>query len=164
MTMTVTNDEAEAFMRVAIEQARRNMHAGAGGPFGACIVRDGKVIASAGNTVLRDNDPTAHAEINAIRAAGRELDSYWLDGCVMFCTCEPCPMCLGAIYWARLDAVYCGCSRDDADRIGFADKDIYEDLTRELSQRKIEFHSDVLVDSCRELMAQWSSLASKSQY
>lgn len=119
-------------MHSAFLQALYTSSNGIGGPFGACIVKDGEIIATASNTVLRDNDPTAHAEINAIRAACQKLGTYDLKGCVLYTTAYPCPMCLSAIIWANIDTVYYGCTAQDAEEIGFRDKMIYEYLNGEL--------------------------------
>jgi len=145
-------------MQSAIEAAEKSMRAGFGGPFGACIVKAGEIIAVAANTVLRDNDPTAHAEINAIRSASRKLQSYWLKGCAIFTTCEPCPMCLGAIYWARIEEVYFGCSHRDAEELGFADQFIYDQLGKAPADRSIVFHTGTAMDRCRKLMQAWKDL------
>ena len=119
-------------MTQAFDKALYTSSNGIGGPFGACIVKDGEVIAVASNTVLHDNDPTAHAEINAIRQACKKLGTYDLKGCVLYTTAYPCPMCLSAIIWANIDTVYYGCTAKDAEEIGFRDKMIYEYLNGEL--------------------------------
>lgn len=113
-------------MKLAIEQAEKTMNKDMGGPFGAAIVKDGKVIAVSSNTVLADHDPTAHAEINAIRKAGDKLKTHDLSGCVLYATGYPCPMCLSAIIWANIKEVYYGTDLDDAEEIGFRDDFIYE--------------------------------------
>lgn len=115
----------ERFMRLAIKKASETMKKNIGGPFGAVIVKDGIIVALASNSVLRDNDPTAHAEINAIRLAGRTLGTYDLSGCELYTTGYPCPMCLSAIIWANIKKVYYGCNPKDADKIGFRDDFIY---------------------------------------
>ena len=102
------------FMKEAIRIAVANVEKGTGGPFGAVVVRDGKIIATSGNTVVPDNDPTAHAEVYAIRKACKQLDSFQLKDCEIYSSCEPCPMCLGAIYWARPARVYYACTKEDA--------------------------------------------------
>ena len=107
------------FMQLAIYKAREGMQRGHGGPFGAVIVKDGQVIASAHNEVLKENDPTSHAEIQAIRAASEKLDTHDLSGCELYTTGKPCPMCRGAIQWAKIEKVYYGCDYEDAKRIGF---------------------------------------------
>jgi len=151
-------------MQLAIEEADRCMQARYGGPFGACIVRASQVLAVAGNTVLRDHDATAHAEINAIRAASSKLGRHRLNDCVMFATCEPCPMCLGAIYWARISEVYFGCTRRDAERIGFADRLIYDDLARDIAERTVTFHPDTAGPACRQLMQTYLTLSDRPEY
>ena len=113
-------------MEVAITQAKKTMNKDMGGPFGAAIVKDDKVIAVSSNTVLADHDPTAHAEINAIRKAGEKLKTHDLSGCKLYATGYPCPMCLSAIIWANIKEVYYGTDLDDAERIGFRDDFIYE--------------------------------------
>lgn len=120
-------------MTQAFDMALYTSSNGIGGPFGACIIKDGEVIAVASNTVLHDNDPTAHAEINAIRQACKKLGTYDLKGCVLYTTTYPCPMCLSAIIWANIDTVYYGCTAKDAEEIGFRDQMIYEYLNGELT-------------------------------
>jgi tRNA(Arg) A34 adenosine deaminase TadA len=115
------------FMQRAIQLSIENIEKG-GGPFGAIIVRDGEIIAESANSVTNDNDPTAHAEVNAIREACKKLSTYDLSGCQIFSSCEPCPMCLGAIYWARLDKLHFAASKNDAADSGFDDAFIYEEL------------------------------------
>ncbi|MEL6593868.1 MAG: nucleoside deaminase, partial [Bacteroidota bacterium] len=116
------------FMREAIRLACENVASGQGGPFAAVVVKDGKIIATGVNRVTSDLDPTAHAEVNAIRAACKVLGSFQLDGCDIYTTCEPCPMCLGAIYWARAKQVYYANTQIDAAQIGFDDRFIYEEI------------------------------------
>lgn len=127
-----------SFMAEAIELSRANVREGKGGPFAAIIVKDGEVIARGTNLVTSTNDPTAHAEVVAIREACKRLKTYHLSGCELYATCEPCPMCLGAIYWARLDRVYYANTRYDAARIGFDDLSIHSELSLPVSDRKIE--------------------------
>ena len=117
----------EDFMRQAIALAEENIRNG-GGPFGAVIVKDGKVVATGANRVTANNDPTAHAEVSAIRAACTKLGTFDLSGCVIYTSCEPCPMCLGAIYWAHIDKIYYGANQYDAARIDFDDSFIYREL------------------------------------
>ena len=113
-------------MRQALERARQTMNENIGGPFGAAIINEnGEILAVASNSVLRDNDPTAHAEVNAIRAAGKKIGSYDLSNCVLYTTAYPCPMCLSAIIWANIKKVYFGCRPADAEAIGFRDDFIY---------------------------------------
>lgn len=125
------------FMREAGELSRANIKEKNGGPFAAVIVKDGKIIARGTNKVTSSNDPTAHAEVIAIREACTVLDSYQLTGCDLYTSCEPCPMCLGAIYWARPDHVYFANTRDDAAHIGFDDLFIYEEIRKNNADRKI---------------------------
>ncbi len=127
----------EALMREAIRLSLENVERGMGGPFAALVARNGEMIAIGTNQVTTLNDPTAHAEVNAIRNACRALQTFELRGCDLYTTCEPCPMCLGAIYWARLDRIYFGNTRHDAARIGFDDAFIYNELSLELSARHI---------------------------
>lgn len=125
------------FMKEAIRLAVENVETGKGGPFGAVIVKDGKIIATGVNEVTANNDPTAHAEVVAIRNACKVLNAFQLKGCEIYCSCEPCPMCLGAIYWARPDKIYFACSRTDAADINFDDEFIYKELNKPLSGRAI---------------------------
>ena len=124
-------------MRQAIALAVENVKSG-GGPFGAVIVKDGKVVATGVNRVTSDNDPTAHAEVNAIRKACMLLGTFDLSGCVLYTSCEPCPMCLGAIYWAHIGVVYYACTRDDAKAAGFNDSYIYKELSVEPKYRSVK--------------------------
>ncbi|WP_370645572.1 MULTISPECIES: nucleoside deaminase [Butyricimonas] len=126
-------------MKEAIRIAVENVKNGTGGPFGAVVVKGGEIIASSGNTVVPDNDPTAHAEVNAIRKACRNLDSFQLEGCEIYSSCEPCPMCLGAIYWARPKAVYYACTKEDAAEGGFDDSFIYKEIMLDGLRRFIPF-------------------------
>ncbi len=124
-------------MREAIRLSIEKMRAGFGGPFGAVIVRNGEIIARGFNNVLASNDPTAHAEVDAIRKACQALGTFQLTDCDLYTSCEPCPMCLGAIYWARPRKVYYGNTKSDAARIGFDDYFIYEELDKPLANRQI---------------------------
>lgn len=114
------------YMMAAIDLAEKNLETNDGGPFGAVIVKDGVIVGRGGNTVLRDNDPTSHAEVSAIRDACKNLNTYSLEGCTLYTTCYPCPMCLGAIIWSNISKVYYGNTKEDADMIGFRDDDIYD--------------------------------------
>jgi len=125
------------FMARAIELSLENVRSGRGGPFGAVVVRDGKIIAEGANNVTQLNDPTAHAEVVAIREACKKVQAFELKGCEIYTSCEPCPMCLGAIYWARPDRVYFGNTAADAARVGFDDSLIYSELGQPHSQRKL---------------------------
>ncbi|MDT4329679.1 nucleoside deaminase [Methylomonas sp. MS20] len=124
------------FLQQAVDLATANVEQG-GGPFGALIVRDGRVIAASGNRVTADLDPSAHAEVAAIRLACRALGDFQLPDCTLYTSCEPCPMCLGAIYWARLKAVYYACDRHDAAQAGFDDGFIYDEIGKAAKHRRI---------------------------
>ena len=124
------------FMKMACDLASENVDRG-GGPFGAVIVKDGEVIAAAGNSVAIDNDPTAHAEVNAIRRACSLTRNFKLDGCVVYCSCEPCPMCLSALYWAGVSRIYYGSTVADADRINFGDNFICNEIEKPHLERAI---------------------------
>jgi len=125
------------FMAEAILLAEQNIGTGKGGPFGAVIVKNGEIIARGSNHVTSWNDPTAHAEVVAIREACKHLNSFQLDGCEIYCSCEPCPMCLGAIYWARPEKIYFAAGREDAAKAGFDDDFIYREINTELPDRTI---------------------------
>ncbi|NNE85781.1 MAG: nucleoside deaminase [Alphaproteobacteria bacterium] len=129
--------DRDSFMRRAIALAEENVTVSGGGPFGAVIVRDGHIVGEGTNQVTGSHDPTAHAEVVAIRAACRELGSFSLAGCEIYASCEPCPMCLSAIYWARLDRIYYGNSKTDAAAIGFDDDHIYREIPLPISERAI---------------------------
>ena len=124
-------------MREAILRAVENVRGGRGGPFGAVVVKGGRVIAAGTNTVTTANDPTAHAEVNAIREACRAMGTFQLTGCEIYTSCEPCPMCLGAIYWARLGALYFAGTRQDAARAGFDDSLLYEQIPLPIRDRRL---------------------------
>ncbi len=127
------------FMKRAIELSIKSANSGTG-PFGAVIVKDNKIISQGFNTVTSSNDPTSHAEISAIRKACTDLNNFSLEGCDLYTTCEPCPMCLSAIYWARIDKVYYANTRSDAQKIDFSDALIYEELNKSIKDRKIPMH------------------------
>jgi tRNA(Arg) A34 adenosine deaminase TadA len=151
------------YMRQALQLAEQGMHKGDGGPFGAVIVRGQKVIGKGWNKVLATNDPTAHAEIVAIRSACENLGSYWLEDCSMYVTCEPCPMCLAAIYWARITSITFAASRDDAAELDFDDAFIYREVCRSISERTIETRQCCREDALR-VMQLWPSLEIKRPY
>ncbi|MFT5763885.1 MAG: guanine deaminase, partial [Saprospiraceae bacterium] len=135
----MTKDD-KYFMQRAIEIARIGMESNDGGPFGAVVVKDGKIIAEGNNKVSSTNDPTAHAEVVAIRNACAALGFFQLDGCTIYTSCEPCPMCLGAIYWARPDNIFYACSREDAARVGFDDDFIYKEISLSIPDRTLNMH------------------------
>lgn len=127
----------DRWMSLALRLAEENVVSGNGGPFGAVIVRHGELVAHAANNVLGKNDPTCHAEVEAIRAAAQALNSWDLTGCEIYSSCEPCPMCLGAIYWARLAKLYFSATREDAQEAGFSDALIYKEMALDLSERAL---------------------------
>lgn len=131
------HEQEKKLMRQAIGLSQEKMIAGFGGPFGAVITRNGEVIATGFNQVTSANDPTAHAEVSAIRAACQALNTFDLSGCEIYTSCEPCPMCLSAIYWARLDRIYYANSRQDAADIGFDDAFLYEEIAKDIPERQI---------------------------
>lgn len=158
----MTNED-ENFLRRALELAAIGMDAGVGGPFGAIVVKDGEVIAEGFNSVTSTNDPTAHAEIMAIREACRKLGTFQLDDCVIYTSCEPCPMCLGAIYWARVDRVVYACNRHDAAGIGFDDQYFYDELNKDISERTIKFEQ-LLQEEALPLFKKWAEKPNKVNY
>ncbi|MDO9511480.1 MAG: nucleoside deaminase [Bacteroidales bacterium] len=151
------------FMQEAITMATDNIKSGKGGPFGAVVVKDNKIIARASNTVTSSNDPTAHAEINAIRMACLEIGSFQLDDCEIYSSCEPCPMCLGAVYWARPKAVYFAASKHDAESAGFDDSFIYDEIIKDPSSRKIPF-IQMEIESALFPFEQWNKTELKTEY
>jgi tRNA(Arg) A34 adenosine deaminase TadA len=150
-------------MTQAIELARENVRAGKGGPFAALVVKDGSIAGCGTNLVVPENDPTAHAEIVAIRAACRALGSFQLTGCEIYTTCEPCPMCLGAIYWARPARVYYGSTRADAAAVGFDDAYIYEQLAATMASREIPMEQ-MLRDEALAAFRDWDAKRDKVRY
>ena len=152
----------QQFMREAIRLANESVERG-GGPFGAVIVKDGEIIAGSSNSVTLDNDPTAHAEVNTIRQACRQLGTFDLSGCTIYTSCEPCPMCLGAIYWARLGRIYYGNNRQDAADIAFADNFIYEELDRSMDDRTVPI-IPLLRDEALETFRRWAAKTDKTEY
>ncbi len=156
-------EQDKALMRRAIELAREGVLSGLGGPFGCVVARDGVVIGEGNNRVTSTNDPTAHAEVVAIREACKTLGAFQLDGCVIYTSCEPCPMCLGAIYWARPERVYIACTRTDAANAGFDDAFIYDELNKDLSDRKVPCHV-LLRDESLEVFHEWIANPDKVEY
>jgi tRNA(Arg) A34 adenosine deaminase TadA len=151
------------FMWEAIRLSQQNIRDGKGGPFACVIVKDGKIIARGTNLVTSTNDPTAHAEIVAIRQACKEIGSYQLTGCEIYTSCEPCPMCLGAIYWARPDKIYFANSRDDAAKAGFDDLFIYEELPKKISERVIPTQQ-IMREEALAAFREWEQKQDKVQY
>jgi guanine deaminase len=156
------SDNDSLFMRRAIELSLENVKKG-GGPFGAVITINGKVLAESCNLVTANNDPTAHAEINVIRTAARKLETFDLSGCVIYSSCEPCPMCLGAIYWARINKVVFANTTSDAKSIGFNDALIYEEISRPFQERKIEFRQLLREEALKAFKA-WEESDNKIEY
>lgn len=150
-------------MREAIALSLSNIKTCNGGPFGAVIVKNGEIIARGANNVTSTNDPTAHAEVVAIRQACERLQTFQLTGCEIYASCEPCPMCLGAIYWARLDKLYYANTKTDAAAINFDDKFIYEELEKPLEQRTL-FTRQLLRDEALEAFKKWSQMDEKIEY
>ena len=153
----------EYFIEKAIELSLDNMRSGKGGPFGAIIVKDGKIVGSGTNHVTSENDPTAHAEVVAIRDACRNLGTFQLDGCIIYTSCEPCPMCLGAIYWARPKAIYYANTRVDAANIGFDDDFIYEELKKDLEIRSLPIEQ-VGRENAIKVFEEWKKKSDKIEY
>jgi guanine deaminase len=153
----------EDFMRRALALAREGMTGNAGGPFGAVIVKDGRIVAEGCNRVTSTNDPTAHAEVVAIREACGALGTYDLSGCEIYASCEPCPMCLAAIYWARLGRIYYANTRADAARIGFDDDHIYREFAVPIERRQIPMQR-LLEDEAATAFAVWEKKPDKKRY
>ena len=154
--------EKQEFMRRAIQLSLESVKHG-GGPFGAVIVKEGKIIAEAANRVTLDNDPTAHAEVNAIRQAARSLGRFDLSCCDIYKSSEPCPMCLGAIYWAHLDHIYYGCNRRDAADAGFDDEFIYQELSLAPAERQ-KIMEVLLPDESLAAFRMWKEKKDKRRY
>lgn len=152
----------EDFMREAIRLSRESVKNG-GGPFGAVIVKDGKIIAAASNKVTQENDPTAHAEVSAIREASKKLKTFNLSGCEIYTSCEPCPMCFGAVYWARLDKLYFANTKQDAKNIGFDDSFIYEEIDLPYENRKIP-NIQILRKEALFAFKDWEKKEDKKEY
>ncbi len=158
----INSDEIK-FMQEAIRLSVANVTEGKGGPFGAIVVKDGKIIARGANSVTSTNDPTAHAEVVAIRSACNILQTFQLDGCDIYTSCEPCPMCLGAIYWARPARLFYANSKEDAAAIQFDDQFIYEEIAKPVTERKL-FTKQLLRDEAIEAFVKWSESTLKTDY
>ncbi len=159
--MTITDDDIR-FMNMAAELAEKNIDEG-GGPFGAVIVRDGEVVATGVNRVTANNDPTAHAEVTAIRNACSKEQTFNLSGCVIYTSCEPCPMCLSALYWAGVSRIYYGCTQEEAEAVNFSDKFIYQEFVKPKSERLIPC---IKMDSSRtiKVFEKWAEKSDKVEY
>lgn len=151
------------FMKEAIRESADNIKSGKGGPFGCVVVKDNKIVARGYNRVTSANDPTAHAEVVAIREACKELNTFQLTGCEIYTSCEPCPMCLGAIYWARPDKVYYANTREDAAAIGFDDDFIYQEIAVSIDKRKILFERVDLAEA-KQVFNTWNNNPAKVTY
>jgi len=151
------------FLKKSIELSRKNILDNVGGPFGAVIIKDGKVIAEGSNQVTSTNDPTAHAEMVAIRNACKVLNTFDLEGCEIYSSCEPCPMCLSAIYWARLDKIYFANSRQDAAAIGFDDDFIYQEIPKPLEARTLSC-VHVTLPEAQTVFKEWMNKSDKIEY
>jgi guanine deaminase len=152
------------FMQLAIREARKNLGTLDGGPFGACIVRNGRPIAIARNTVLKTKDATCHAEINAIRLASKKLQRLDLSGCEIYSTTEPCPMCFSAIHWARIDKIVYGTGISEVKKLGFNELAIPARKMRCIGKSKVKIQDGFMGGECRALLKDWSRLASKKVY
>ena len=152
---SLTDDTLQGLMKKALVQAKTGVDAGHGGPFGACIAHGVSLVALAHNTVLRDADPTAHAEINAIREACRLLGTHDLSGCVLVCTAEPCPMCYAAIRWARISALVYGASMACAAKFGFDDVDFESEFSKPTLERSLPSRGGILAGECETLFHHW---------
>ncbi|MBK6340414.1 MAG: nucleoside deaminase [Bacteroidetes bacterium] len=151
------------FMLRAIELSKNGLESGKGGPFGCVIVKDGKIIGEGNNQVTSTNDPTAHAEMVAIRNACKNINSFQLEGCEVYTSCEPCPMCLGAIYWARPDKIYFANNRSDAAEIGFDDAFIYDEIEEKIENRQIQMEPLGRMEAL-EIFKQWKLKTDKIEY
>lgn len=155
--------EQEKYMQEAINAALKGMRNNEGGPFGCVIVKEGKIVGIGNNKVTSTNDPTAHAEVTAIRDACKNLGSFQLEGCTVYTSCEPCPMCLGAIYWARPDKVYYGSNQVDAANIGFDDEFIYKEIPLPYSERSIPFEQ-LAPEIAIKPFEEWDKKEDKTEY
>lgn len=153
----------EYFMRRAIAMAEKGVDSNAGGPFGCVIVKDDEIVAEGHNKVTSTNDPTAHAEVVAIREACKKLNSFQLEDCVIYTSCEPCPMCFGAIYWARPKMVYYACTKKDAAKIDFDDQFIYDELEKKMEDRDIQFVRLLRKDAL-PVFEKWADKMDKTEY
>lgn len=155
--------KSDDFMRRAIDISQEKMDENCGGPFGAVIVRDGEIIAEGWSMVTSTNDPTAHADIVAIRAATQKLGTFKLEGCEIYCSCEPCPMCLAAIYWARIDRIYYACTREDAEKIGFDDDFIYREF-QSPEERRIIPSKTLMREEALMVFDGWMKKSDRTEY
>jgi tRNA(Arg) A34 adenosine deaminase TadA len=150
-------------MRIAIWLSEQNVSKALGGPFGAVIVKDGKIIAKSANKVAQQNDPTAHAEVATIRLACKKLKTFDLSGCIIYTSCEPCPMCLSAIYWAQIDSIYYANTKKDAAEINFDDDFIYDEIALGINNRNLPF-IQILNSEALEAFSIWNSKLDRTEY
>lgn len=150
-------------MQRAIDLAKKGIDSNSGGPFGAVVVKNNEIIAEGFNKVTSTNDPTAHAEIVAIKEACKKLGSFQLDDCIIYTSCEPCPMCLGAIYWARPKKVYYACNREDAAMIDFDDQFIYDEIDKPIENRQITF-DNIMRNNAIKVFKNWKDKSDKIEY
>lgn len=160
--MTETMEAHRRFMQMAIDLSVENVRQG-GGPFGAVIVRHGEVVATGTNRVTANNDPTAHAEVSAIREACRQLQHFKLEDCICYTSCEPCPMCLSALYWAGVKAIFYGNTKEDADSIGFGDDFIYREIEKPREYRSIPIHG-LMRNEALAAFREWQLKEDKTEY
>jgi len=153
----------EEYMQAAIAESKRGMDNNEGGPFGAVIVKDGKIIGKGNNRVTSSNDPTAHAEVTAIRDACKRIENFELDGCEIYTSCEPCPMCLAAIYWARIDCIYYANTKQDAADIEFDDDFFYQELDKPIDKRTIPM-KQMMRKEALEVFTAWTNKVDKIPY
>lgn len=158
-----SSDTQAQFMKRAIELSRTNMMSGKGGPFGAVIVKDGKIVGEGWNKVTSTNDPTAHAEVEAIRDACKKLGTFELKDCEIYTSCEPCPMCLAAIYWARIGHIYYGNTRDDAAAIQFDDEFLYREISKPMHERTVPI-KPLLRDEALTVFKEWIAKLDRTPY
>ncbi|MDR1112343.1 MAG: nucleoside deaminase [Bacteroidales bacterium] len=161
--IAIDKEQQQAFMREAIRLASQNVETQGGGPFGAVVVKEGKIIAAAANHVTTANDPTAHAEINAIREACKRLNTFDLQGCEIYASCEPCPMCLASIYWAHIDKIYYAGTRHDAEMAGFGDSFIYNELAKSMEERTVPIIK-LLHDEGVTPLQKWQECTNRVEY
>ena len=156
--------EKNGLMRSAVREAAKNLKWMHGGPFGACLIKGGSILALSRNTVLKNQDPTCHAEMNAIRTAAKKLGTFDLSGCVIYSTTEPCPMCFSAIHWAKIDTVFYGTETKDAKRIGFNELNIPDRILKKIGKSKVKLVRSSLLKECRDLLSAWERLPRKKLY
>lgn len=160
---TIESKQHEKFMRMAIRLSEKNVQNALGGPFGSVVVKDGKVVAKSANLVTTTLDPTAHAEVAAIRLACKKLKTFDLTGCVIYASCEPCPMCLSAIYWSRINTLYYANTKTDAKNIGFDDQFIYEEIALPVEKRALHV-TQLMRTEAQEAFKLWDASGMKISY